>query len=283
MTATTARLSALAAFAVFAAFSGETASALEGRKAIQEAAARHAAAHGVPMSLVHRVIMRESRYNPRAVAHGNYGLMQIRLATAQGMGYRGPASGLLDTETNLTYAIPYLANAWTLSGGNEARAVQLYASGYYYVAKRQGKLGEMRTAHSAPRRGRPLVNLAAAAQPGAAPAPASTRREVAALPPPAERKAGSPAAAPVAPRTAATAEETPDVSAVARSEPAAPVPPRKPQALVARAIIGAPAKPVTANAAAGSSENAPLALAPTPARPAGVFGGLFRDLSVPAE
>jgi hypothetical protein len=28
---------------------------------------------------IHRVIMRESRYNPRAVSGGNYGLMQIRL------------------------------------------------------------------------------------------------------------------------------------------------------------------------------------------------------------
>ena len=32
--------------------------------------AMHAAANGVPVSLVHRVIMRESRYNPRAVSHG---------------------------------------------------------------------------------------------------------------------------------------------------------------------------------------------------------------------
>ena len=32
---------------------------------------RHAAAEGVPAELVHRVIMRESRYNPRAVHAGN--------------------------------------------------------------------------------------------------------------------------------------------------------------------------------------------------------------------
>ena len=45
--------------------------------------ARHASAHGVPPELVHRVIMRESRYNPRAVSKGNYGMMQIRLGTAK--------------------------------------------------------------------------------------------------------------------------------------------------------------------------------------------------------
>ena len=51
--------------------------------------AAQAEANGVPVSLIHRVIMRESRYNPRAVSGGNYGLMQIRLGTARAMGYRG--------------------------------------------------------------------------------------------------------------------------------------------------------------------------------------------------
>src|SRR3954468_10927778 len=34
----------------------------------------HAQANGIPETLVHRVIMRESRYNPRAVSKGNYGI-----------------------------------------------------------------------------------------------------------------------------------------------------------------------------------------------------------------
>jgi soluble lytic murein transglycosylase-like protein len=89
-----------------------------------------ASANGVPASLVHRVIMRESRYNPRAVSAGNYGLMQIRLGTARAMGYTGSAEGLLDAETNMTYAVKYLAGAYHAAGGNEARAVALYASGY---------------------------------------------------------------------------------------------------------------------------------------------------------
>jgi len=89
-----------------------------------------ASANGVPASLVHRVIMRESRYNPRAVSAGNYGLMQIRLGTARAMGYSGSAEGLLDAQTNMTYAVKYLAGAYHAAGGNEARAVALYASGY---------------------------------------------------------------------------------------------------------------------------------------------------------
>ena len=93
--------------------------------------AQHASANGVPPSLIHRVIMRESRYNPRAVSAGNYGLMQIRLGTARAMGYAGSATGPLDAETNMTYAVRYLAGAYRAAGGNESRAVALYARGYY--------------------------------------------------------------------------------------------------------------------------------------------------------
>ena len=85
--------------------------------------ASHAAAHGLPPSLVHRVIMRESRYNPRAVSKGNYGMMQIRLGTARAMGYPGSAAGLLDPNTNMTYAVKYLAGAYRAAGGNSDRAV----------------------------------------------------------------------------------------------------------------------------------------------------------------
>jgi soluble lytic murein transglycosylase-like protein len=102
----------------------EQASAYEGL------VAQYASANGIPSSLVQRVIMRESRYNPRAVSGGNYGLMQIRLGTARAMGYSGSAAGLLDAETNMTYAIKYLAGAYRAAGGNEARAVALYARGY---------------------------------------------------------------------------------------------------------------------------------------------------------
>jgi soluble lytic murein transglycosylase-like protein len=66
--------------------------------------------------------------------------MQISHATARGMGYRGEAAGLLDAETNLRYAVRYLAGAYVTAGGNEDRAVQFYARGYYYDAKRLGLL-----------------------------------------------------------------------------------------------------------------------------------------------
>ena len=66
------------------------------------------------------------------------------------MGYTGPASGLLDANTNLAYAVPYLANAYKVAGGNPDRAVSLYSGGYYYAAKRKGLLRELRTGPSEP-------------------------------------------------------------------------------------------------------------------------------------
>jgi soluble lytic murein transglycosylase-like protein len=101
-------------------------------------AAAQAGAAGVPASLIERVIRRESGGNARAVHAGNYGLMQIRLSTARAMGYTGSAAGLLDPQTNMTYAVRYLAGAYRAAGGNEARAVALYSRGYYYQAKAQG-------------------------------------------------------------------------------------------------------------------------------------------------
>ena len=101
-------------------------------------AASQASAAGVPVSLVERVIRRESGGNARAVHAGNYGLMQIKLSTARAMGYTGSAAGLLDPQTNMTYAVRYLAGAYRAAGGNENRAVALYARGYYYQANAQG-------------------------------------------------------------------------------------------------------------------------------------------------
>src|SRR3981189_2873517 len=80
--------------------------------------ASHAQANGVPEALGHRVIVRESRYQPHLIGRGgNIGLMQIKLATARGLGYTGTAEGLRDPNTNLTYAVRYLAGAYRAANG----------------------------------------------------------------------------------------------------------------------------------------------------------------------
>jgi soluble lytic murein transglycosylase-like protein len=103
---------------------------------------KYAAEYEVPVELVRRVVKRESNFNPKARNRIYYGLMQIRHDTARTMGYRGPAGGLLDAETNLKYGVKYLRGAYITAGGNQDQAVRFYARGYYYDAKRKGLLEE---------------------------------------------------------------------------------------------------------------------------------------------
>jgi len=160
------------------------------REALNARIAHHAQLADIPESLIHRSVKRESNYNP-SCKHGPYwGLMQIRYDTAKAMGYAGAPSGLLDADTNLKYGVAYLANAWRLSGGDERRAIRLYAGGYYYEAKRRGMLSDMRKADDAD-----------------APPPRATTRTARAEPPrevePAETTTAAAEIEPVAARTAA--------------------------------------------------------------------------------
>lgn len=109
---------------------------------LDELIQKYAATYEVPERLVRRVVHRESRFNPAARNGPYWGLMQISHPTARGMGYRGAASGLLDAETNLKYAVKYLSGAYKVAEGDESQAVKFYARGYYYDAKRKGLLEE---------------------------------------------------------------------------------------------------------------------------------------------
>lgn len=125
----------LAAIAVLA--SCATANA-QSRAQYEAMVAAEAQANLVPEELVHRVIVRESKYHPQLIGRGGtIGLMQIKLGTARGLGYTGTAEGLRDPATNLKYGIKYLAGAFRAANGNHDRAVRYFAGGYYYVAKRQ--------------------------------------------------------------------------------------------------------------------------------------------------
>jgi len=101
---------------------------------------RHAAANNLPEEIVRRIIKRESGGRSHVISKGNYGIMQIRYGTARAMGYRGTPAGLLDADTNMTYAVKYLAGAYRAAGGNPSTTVHYYAAGYYYAAKRKGLL-----------------------------------------------------------------------------------------------------------------------------------------------
>ena len=67
-------------------------------------------------ALVLGVVKVESSFQPRVVSEGNYGLMQIKPATARAMGHRGPPDALLQAETNVTYGIRYLKHCYSIWG-----------------------------------------------------------------------------------------------------------------------------------------------------------------------
>jgi soluble lytic murein transglycosylase-like protein len=132
------RLHSLAWLAAIAALSCCPNAQAQQRAQYDSLVATHAKANGVPEALVHRVIVRESKYQPDLIGRGGtIGLMQIKLATARGLGYTGTAEGLRDPATNLSYGIKYLAGAFRAANSDHSRAMHYYASGYYYAAKRQ--------------------------------------------------------------------------------------------------------------------------------------------------
>ncbi|BAU92363.1 lytic transglycosylase [Methylorubrum populi] len=126
-------LAALLAAAPASAFAQEAA-----RDNIDALIAEQARANKVPEAFVHRVVKRESNYNARAKGGSALGLMQIKHATARGLGYTGDAAGLFDPETNLKYGIAYLAGAYRAAKGDLEQAYRYYNRGYYYAAKRLG-------------------------------------------------------------------------------------------------------------------------------------------------
>lgn len=113
-----------------------------GRGEVDRLIAKYATLYEVPVELVRSVVKRESTFNPLAYNNGHWGLMQIKHATARGMGYGGSPKGLFDAETNLKYAVKYLRGAFLVANGDYKRADRLYQTGYYYDAKRKGLLEE---------------------------------------------------------------------------------------------------------------------------------------------
>ncbi|MGX7703666.1 lytic transglycosylase domain-containing protein [Methylobacterium sp. Gmos1] len=260
----------------------------------------HAKANGVPASFIHRVVKRESGYNPRAVGRGGaMGLMQIKHGTARSLGYSGPASGLLDAKINLTYGVAYLAGAYKTAHGNEAQAYSYYARGYYYAAKRAGIRTDVAELEAPPVRELPVNPLnkflgsvfgarqtAATATASADPSVAALSSAVAqptpqyTLPPPAAPQAPAaiqaPAAnqAPAAPQALAAyqpaAAQVQPQAAEADPVVTVPLPPVRPASLAFHAAPAPSAGPVLAYA--GSSAALPfptsgqtVSLAATPA------------------
>ena len=118
-------------YRLLASNTARIAAADRGNGRYDELIARYAAENDVPISLAHAVVSVESNYNPtlRGSA-GEIGLMQVKLQTARGMGYRGSAKGLYDPATNIRYGMQYLGKARQLAGGDLCGTILKYNGGH---------------------------------------------------------------------------------------------------------------------------------------------------------
>jgi soluble lytic murein transglycosylase-like protein len=86
--------------------------------------------YGVPTWFALRIAKVESGYkaNSRGAA-GEYGVYQLKCATAKGIGFRGNCAGLLNASTNVEYGLKHLQMAVKLSHGNLRLAASKHNGG----------------------------------------------------------------------------------------------------------------------------------------------------------
>ena len=102
-------------------------------RALRPRIEQHARENALPVALANAIIRIESNYNPKIVHAGNYGLMQIKLATARAVGFGGSAADLLDPDTNLRYGLKYLGSVYQQSQGDLCLTIMKYQSGHRAV------------------------------------------------------------------------------------------------------------------------------------------------------
>lgn len=118
----------------FPAMPADRLSVVDGR-AYGAIIARYAGENGIPVALAHAVIRVESDYKPNVRGSaGEVGLMQIKPATARGMGYKGSVKDLYLPETNIRFGMKYLGMAHKLGGGATCQTILKYNAGH--AAKR---------------------------------------------------------------------------------------------------------------------------------------------------
>ncbi len=95
----------------------------------------------VDIKLVKAVIKIESAYKHKAIgpdAYGDkssYGLMQLQIATAKDIGYKGNIDDLYVPEVNIAFGIKYLKQCLEWANNNVYEALDMYNRGVGMVRK----------------------------------------------------------------------------------------------------------------------------------------------------
>jgi soluble lytic murein transglycosylase-like protein len=86
--------------------------------------------YGVPTWFALRIAKVESNFNPSARGRaGEYGVFQMKCATARGIGFRGNCGALLNASTNVQYGLKHLSLAVRSSRGNLRLAASKHNGG----------------------------------------------------------------------------------------------------------------------------------------------------------
>lgn len=89
-----------------------------------------APSQGVPTWFALRIAHVESNYNPNMRgSEGEYGVFQMKCATAKDIGFRGNCAALLDPRTNIQWGLKHLALAIGMSDGNLRLAASKHNGG----------------------------------------------------------------------------------------------------------------------------------------------------------
>lgn len=105
-------------------------------KDVRSMVASEARKQGVPVNLALAIAKVESNFRCSAIGRaGERGVMQIKPATARGVGYRGSPSGLNNCATGIRYGMIYLRQAYRKAGGNVYRTALLYNAGIHSKLK----------------------------------------------------------------------------------------------------------------------------------------------------
>jgi hypothetical protein len=93
--------------------------------------AQEAASNGIPAELADAFVTVLSGYQNDAVGpYGEVGLMQLHLATAMMLGFRGEKKELSAPETNVRLGIAHLRRAWALARGDVCLTFLKYQTNY---------------------------------------------------------------------------------------------------------------------------------------------------------
>ena len=89
-----------------------------------------APSQGVPTWFALRIAHVESNYNPNMRgSEGEYGVFQMKCATAKDIGFSGNCAALLDPRTNIQWGLKHLALAIGMSDGNLRLAASKHTGG----------------------------------------------------------------------------------------------------------------------------------------------------------